>query len=111
MKKAAYVLVAGVLLTALPALGAEPGEAVFKSLGCMGCHKPAGKSKTTPSLVDIASAYAGKKEQLIDYLIGQRGPIIRPERAGMMNSKIQKTAALADADRAALADFILSYKP
>lgn len=111
MKKATIILLSGVLLVALPAFGAEPGEAVFKSLGCMGCHKPAGKSKTTPSLADIASVYAGKKEQLIDYLIGQRGPIIYPERAGMMNSKIKKTRALADADRTALADFILSYKP
>ncbi len=91
-----------------PAHG-DDGEAIFKSQGCMSCHKKEGTSKVNPSLSEISQAYQGKEEQLIKYLKGESEAIVRPEKSGLMKRKIEKTKNLSDADRKALADFILAH--
>jgi cytochrome c551/c552 len=48
-----------------------------------------------PSLTEISQAYQGKEEQLIEYLRGESEPIIRPEKASLMKSKIEKTKNLS----------------
>jgi len=96
-------------LAAMSSARADDGETIFKSLGCMSCHKIESSSKVNPSLTDIARTYQGKEAQLVSYLKGEAEPIIRPEKAGMMKSKLEKTKALSDSDRKALVDFILSH--
>ena len=48
-------------------------------------------------------------ELLISYFKGEAEPIVQPVRAGMMKGYIEKTKALSDAERKALADSIMSY--
>lgn len=86
----------------------EQGEEIFKSKGCILCHKPGGSTGTIPSLSELAKAYKGKKEQLIRYFMGEAHPIVKPERAGTMKRQIEKTKAMSDSERTALADFMLS---
>ena len=88
----------------------QRGEAIFKSNGCVFCHKLEGVSSgTIPSLSDLAEAYKGKKERLIQYLKGEVDPIIKPKRAIIMKRQLEKTKALSDSERTALADFMLSH--
>jgi len=82
---------------------------LFQSLGCSTCHKEAAKSQTLPSLSEIAQAYGGKPDPLVKYLNGEAGPILRPESGAAMKRYVEKTKALSDADRKALADFIMSH--
>ena len=89
---------------------ADEGETIFKSQGCMSCHKKESTSKVNPSLTDIATAYQGKEEQLIKYLKGDSEAIVRPEKANLMKRHIEKTKMLSEEDRKALADYILSHQ-
>ena len=62
-----------------------------------------------PSLTEISQAYQGKEAQLIKYLKGDSEAIVRPEKGNRMKRQIEKTKALSDSGRKALADFILSH--
>ena len=96
------------LSTALSAT--QPGKAIFKSKGCAFCHKLRGPSSgSIPSLSELAKAYSGKQERLIQYLKGTADPIVNPKRAITMKRPLQKTKALSDSERLALADFILNW--
>jgi cytochrome c len=108
MKKETLIVL-GILLIAPMSFGGENGEILFKSMGCMSCHHPEKTSRINPSLVDIAQAYQGKQQQLIGYLNGQGAALVKPEKAGMMKRFVEKTKALTDPERAALADFILAH--
>lgn len=89
---------------------ANEGETIFKSQGCMLCHKMESASKVNPSLTEIAKVYQGKKEQLIKYLQGEAKAIVKPERANLMKRYIEKTKKLSDTDREALADYLLGQQ-
>jgi cytochrome c551/c552 len=109
MKTSGVILVIFLFLFFVSALSAdEQGKEIFKSKGCIFCHKMGRSSGTIPSLPDLAKAYKGKKEQLIRYFKGEAQPIVNPERAGTMKRQIEKTKAMPDSDRTALADFILA---
>jgi len=86
---------------------ADEGESIFKSQGCMSCHKKESTSKVNPSLAEISMAYQGKEEQLTKYLKGESEAIVRPEKASLMKRYIEKTKKLSDADRKSLADYLL----
>ena len=106
----ALTLMAVLCLAAAVAAGAaEDGQGLFKSNGCMSCHRPESSSKVNPSLGEIAKAYQGKTNQLADYLAGAADPIVRPERAAMMKRYLEKTRAMSDQERKALAEFIMSH--
>lgn len=107
MKKIGLLLMAGVFLVVVNA-GAEEGDNIFKAQGCGTCHKPE-MSKTNPSLKEIAQAYQGKEDQLLGYLKGETEPFMKPTKANMMKRALEKTKALSDADRKALADFIMTH--
>jgi cytochrome c551/c552 len=108
MKTSGVILVIFLFLFFVSALSAdEQGKEIFKSKGCILCHKMGRATGTIPSLPDLAKAYKGKKEQLILYFKGESQPIVNPERAGTMKRQIEKTKALSDSDRTALADFML----
>ena len=110
MKTSAAILVIFLSLFFVSALSADDqGEAIFKSKGCIFCHKQKMTSGTIPSLFELAKAYKGKNEQLVRYFKGEADPIIKPERSVVMKRQLRKTKALSDSERAALVDFILSH--
>jgi cytochrome c len=109
MKHMGIWIISAVCIFAISTAYADDGEAIFKSQGCMSCHKKEGTSKVNPSLTEISQAYQGKEEQLNKYLKGESDAIVRPEKSNLMKRKIEKTKNLSDADRKALADFILSH--
>jgi cytochrome c len=108
MKKVTVIFIA-VCCFSVPALAADQGVALFKSQGCMACHRPEGSSKVNPSLTEIAQMYLGKEDQLTRYLNGEAEAIVKPDKAGMMKRHIEKTKKLSDADRNLIADYIMSY--
>jgi cytochrome c len=110
MKTASIIVVMILCLFFAGILSAdEPGKEIFKSKGCIFCHKLGDRSSgTIPSLSELAKAYKGKQKQLVKYLNGEADPIVKPERAVIMKRQIEKTKALSDSDRTALADFLLS---
>jgi len=110
MKTSGAILVIFLCLFFVSILSAgEQGEEIFKSKGCIFCHKLVRASGTIPSLPDLAKAYKGKQQQLVRYLNGEADPIVKPERAVTMRRQIEKTKAMSDSDRTALADFMLSH--
>ena len=46
---------------------------------------------------------------LVSYLNGQGAAMVKPEKAGMMKRYVEKTKALTDHERVALADFIMGH--
>ena len=107
MKKIGLVLVVASLWLAANALAQQEGS-IFESLHCGGCHR-ADASNASPSLKDVAGAYQGKEDQLIKYLNGEAGPIVKPAEGNVMKRAIEKTKTLSDPDRKALADFIMGH--
>jgi cytochrome c551/c552 len=108
MKKETLIVL-GLLFIAPSSFGGENGEILFKAMGCMSCHHPEKASSVNPSLLDISQAYQGSQQQLADYLNGQGAARVKPEKAGMMKRFVEKTKALTEQERAALADFILRH--
>jgi len=106
MKKFGILLISAVCMVAMNTARADDGETIFKSQGCMSCHKKESTSKVNPSLTDIATAYQGKQAQLIKYLKGESEAIVRPEKANLMKRYIEKTKILSEADLKALVDFL-----
>lgn len=109
MKHIGIGIISAICILAISTAYAEDGEAIFKSQGCMSCHKKESSSKVNPSLSEISQAYRDKDAQLINYLKGESEAIVRPEKSGMMKRQVGKTKSLSDADRQALAGFILAH--
>jgi len=107
MKRIGIWIIAAVCIIAMNTAWADEGETIFKSQGCMSCHKKESTSKVNPSLTDIATAYQGKEEQLIKYLKGDSEAIVKPEKANLMKRHIEKTKMLSEADLKALVDYLL----
>jgi cytochrome c len=107
MKKIGLVFVVASLWLAANVLAQQEGG-IFESLHCGGCHKP-DASNASPSLKEVAGGYQGKEDQLIKYLNGEAGPIVKPAEGNLMKRAIEKTKVLSDADTKALADFIMSH--
>ena len=89
---------------------ADDGETLFKTNGCMSCHKLESNSKTNPSLTDISHAYQGKAEQLKKYLRGNSEPIVKPDKGILMKRQIEKTKNLSDAELESLVNYMLSVR-
>lgn len=83
------------------------GEATFQSLKCHVSHKPDRKS-AGPSLPEIAKAYSGQQQRLVQYLKGEAEPLIDLGKRQMMEGKLEKTKGISDGERKDLADYILS---
>ena len=107
MKHSGIWMVSVIFIVALNTAMADEGETIFKSQGCISCHKKASTSKINPSLTEISLAYQGKEEQLIKYLKGESEAIVRPEKSNRMKRQIEKTKALSDSDRKNLVDYLL----
>jgi cytochrome c551/c552 len=96
------------LLSVTPGLAGEAGETVFHSLKCGICHK-ADTGKTNPSLKDLSQAYNEKEDRLVQYLKGEADPLVASEKAEIMKRYLEKTRALSDVDRSALAKYIIGF--
>jgi len=107
MKNISIWVISAVCIFAISTAYADEGEAIFKSQGCMTCHKKESTSKVNPSLAEISQAYQGKEEQLIKYFKGESEAIVKPEKSSMMKRQIEKTKNLSDADLKLLADYML----
>ena len=110
MKKIVIWVISAISIIAVDTAMADEGEAIFKSLGCMSCHKKESTSKINPSVTDIALVYQGKEEQLFRYLKGEAEAIVRPEKANTMKRQIEKTKMLSEADLKALVNYLLKNK-
>lgn len=84
------------------------GESIFKSKGCTACHQAAADT-VGPSLKKIASAYSGKKEDLIKFFSGEGKPIVDPAKEAVMKPQIEITKKLSKEEKEALAEFILKH--
>jgi len=107
MKKVGIWIISVVCIVGMNTARADEGETIFKSLGCMSCHKKESTSKVNPPLIEISTAYQGKEAQLIKYLKGESEAIVRPEKSNLMKGKIGKTKMLSGEDLKALTDFLL----
>jgi cytochrome c len=107
MKRIGIWMISAVCIAALNTAMADEGETIFKSQGCISCHKNESTSKIYPSLTEISQAYQDKEAQLIKYLKGESEAIVRPEKADLMKRQIEKTKKLSEADLKALADYLL----
>jgi len=108
MRNLILIVIVGLVFLAIH-VWAEDGEAIFSSHHCGTCHK-LDTGKVNPSLKDIAQGYQAKEDRLISYFKGESEPIIRPEKGEVMKRYVEKTKALSDSDRKALADYLLSHK-
>ena len=106
MKKEVVLFVVVSLILTASSIWAGQGEEIFKAQRCDSCHKPE-TGKVNPSLKEIAQAYQGKEDQLINYLKDEGESIIKPEKEKMMKKYLEKTKALSAEDRKALADFMM----
>lgn len=110
MKQIIIWIISAVCIVAINTAMADEGETIFKSQGCMLCHKKESTSKVYPSLAEISKAYQGKEEQLLRYLQGDSEAIVRPEKSHLMKRQIEKTKKLSQADLKALVDYFLLQK-
>jgi cytochrome c551/c552 len=109
MKRLICLLSLGVFLAAA-SVQAQQGAAIFEAQRCGTCHKP-DIAKAGPSLAEMGQAYQEKEGLLVGYLKGEAEPLIEWGKGSLMKRAIEKTKALSDADRRALAEFIISHKP
>ncbi|MDM7273335.1 c-type cytochrome [Sulfurihydrogenibium azorense] len=84
------------------------GESIFKSKGCTACHQAAADT-VGPALKKIASAYNGKKEDLIKFFSGEGKAIVDPAKEAVMKPQIEITKKLSKEEKEALAEFILKH--
>ncbi len=85
------------------------GKALFLNNGCVACHQ-VDKKTVGPSIKEIAAAYDGKKEDLIKFLKGEGKAIVDPAQFAVMQPNLATTKKMNDAERAGLADYMLSNK-
>ena len=102
-----FALYAGGSLTETP--DTPDGEEVFKTLRCGGCHKEDAKS-VGPSLKEMAGLYGEDPGRLTLFLQGEAESIKAGTTTAMMKVQVKKTKALAEADQAALAQYIMGFK-
>jgi len=88
---------------------ADASDAIFQSLRCGLCHKPDRKS-AGPSLPEIARAYSGQQQGLVQYLKGESEPLLDFGKRQMMEPKLARTREISDTERRDLADYILSFR-
>ncbi len=85
------------------------GKTIFAANGCTICHTNS-ESSIGPKISVIATAYKGKKEQLIKFLNREAKPIVVPEDFAIMAANLFATKKMSDAEKTALAEYILSAK-
>lgn len=92
----------------------DKGEQLYDELQCGGCHDPVRDRMEIgmgPGLVTIAATYAGKHQNLVDFLQSKRDPQVSPEHFMIMELQLFTLLAdKSDAELSALADYLLAYQ-
>jgi len=91
------------------AVAGVDGKALFLNNGCVACHQ-VDKKTVGPAIKEIAAAYADKKDDLVKFLKGEGKAIVDPAQFAVMQPNLAATKKMSDAERAGLADYILSNK-
>lgn len=112
MKKVLAAVIASAMVTSAGLMA--DGAGVFASKGCKSCHhatKDQLNAGMGPSLAQVSAAYKanGGKANLEKFLKGEGQAIVAPKKFSVMKPQLAKTKGLNDADRGALADFILTH--
>jgi cytochrome c len=112
MKKVLAAVIASAMVTSAGLMA--DGAATFGSKGCKSCHhatKDQLSAGMGPSLAQVSAAYKanGGKAALEKFLKGEGSAIVAPKKFSVMKPQLAKTKPLSDADRGALADFILTH--
>jgi cytochrome c len=84
------------------------GKTLFMENGCVACHN-ADKKTVGPAIKEIAAGYASK-DDLVKFLKGEGKAIIDPAQFAVMQPNLATTKKMNDAQRAAIADYMLSFK-
>ena len=104
-------LLAALLVISSPALADEAGK-LFQANGCSACHHPE-EDRTDrglgPSLSQIAEAYRGRPEKLVEFLRGDSEPMLYPEKYPLMKAQLPRVMSLGDAELRALANYLLQF--
>lgn len=87
----------------------EKGKQLFILNGCTACHTNSEQS-IGPKLKRIATAYKGKRPQLIKFFNKESKPIVEPADFAIMAANLFITKKMSDEEKNALADYILSVK-
>ncbi len=114
MKKSVYAIaVIGMAVMAYHSNGVaeedEMGPRLFKERGCGACHDATSDQTTYrlgPSLKQIAEAYEGREEDLVNFLKGGCEPIVDKARFQIMHGEIVKLRDLSDEEYKALQEYI-----
>ena len=85
------------------------GKSLFTNNGCIACHQ-VDKKTVGPGLKEIATAYAGKKDDMVKFLKGEGKAIVDPAQFATMKPNLEITKKMNDAQVGAIADYILSVK-
>ncbi len=87
----------------------KDGKTLTLENGCTACHKETEKS-VGPSYKDVAAAYAGKEDQLFNFLKGKGKAIVDPAQFSVMQPNLEITKKMADDDVKAIVKYIISLK-
>ena len=85
------------------------GKEIVEGRGnCTACHQVATKT-TGPSIQTIATAYKGKKGDLVAFLKEEKGPIVDPSQYELMKSNFALTEEMSDEELAAIEAYFYSH--
>ncbi len=87
----------------------KDGKTLTLENGCTACHKETEKS-VGPSYKEVAAAYAGKEDQLFNFLKGKGEAIVDPAQFSVMQPNLEITKKMADDDVKAIVKYIMSLK-
>ena len=85
------------------------GKEIVEGRGnCSACHQVAAQT-TGPSIQKIATAYKGKKGDLVAFLKEEKEPIVDPSQYELMKSNFALTEEMSDEELAAIEAYFYSH--
>lgn len=85
------------------------GKEIVEGRGnCTACHQVATQT-TGPSIQTIATAYKGKKGDIVAFLKEEKEPIVDPSQYELMKSNFALTEEMSDEELAAIEAYFYSH--
>ena len=84
------------------------GSELFHAKGCALCHAPE-KQIVGPSLKEIANAYKGDVNKVLEFMNQKRKPIVNPEEFKYMQPVLGELKRMKPEERKALATYYMSF--
>ncbi len=85
------------------------GKELVQSKGCTLCHHEINKV-VGPSFTDISTTYKGDHNKLIKFFKGEAEPLNKGEEFSFMKPVVNQLKHMKEAEREAIATYILSLK-